>query len=42
MPLWEDVGADKGFGKLALQMDHSSRPLPFPCQAWEGVGVVER
>ena len=40
MPLWEDVGvvADRGFGTLALQMDHSSQPFPFPFpyRAWVG------
>lgn len=41
MPLWEDVGvvADRGFGTLALQMDHSSQPFPFPYRAWVGAWV---
>ena len=43
MPLWEGVGvvADRGFGTLALQMDHSSQPFPFPFpyRAWVGAWV---
>ena len=36
MPLWEDVEVvvDRGFGTLALLMDHSSQPFPFPYRAW--------